>query len=66
MLFLNCISKNKLDTELFDFRKKKHTSSIFHILDLHDLSVDAASEHILWTVDGFSPLGGFLPGHPEC
>ncbi len=45
--------------------KLKPTSSVFHILDLHDLRVDAASEHVLRPVDGFCPFGGFLSRHSE-
>lgn len=42
------------------------TCPVFHVLHLHDFSVDAAPEDVEGAVDGFGPLGGFLPpGDPE-
>lgn len=42
------------------------TCPIFHILHLHDFSVDSTPEDVEGAIDGLGPLGGFLaPGDPE-
>lgn len=42
------------------------TCPVFHVLHLHDFSVDSAPEDVEGAVDGFGPLGGFLaPSDPE-
>lgn len=42
------------------------TCPVFHVLHLHDFSVDSAPEDVEGAIDGFGPLGGFLaPGDPE-
>lgn len=42
------------------------TCPIFHVLHLHDFSVDSTPEDVEGAVDGFGPLGGLLaPGDPD-
>lgn len=42
------------------------TCPIFHVLHLHDFRVDPTPEDVEGAIDGFGPLGGFLPpGDPE-
>lgn len=42
------------------------TCPVFHILHLHDFSVDSTPEDVEGAIDGLGPLGGFLaPGDPE-
>lgn len=40
--------------------EQKQTCSVLHVLHLHHLSVDSASEHIEGPVHGLGPLAGLL------